>query len=180
MAHGNFESGGAGVYDLLDRTKYRTITGDDSPERQRDVTALCSAPCSPTGFSALLKKSRLLYLRRPMTIYCVGNDYQSAFNAAADIRSVVNDARTAQMFVACSTDPSAEAPPLQYLVRQIGNQTYPSVWTILDGEVLESQVQLSSLNIIVLKVELLIMEGAAYLNGNGFPQSGTYPASLPM
>lgn len=176
---GTGDLGGSGGVNLLDRTKYNTVVGDDSNEIQRDVSPLCDAPCSPTGSTALLKKSRVLYIKRPMTIYCSAVGYQEALNGANAIIDVVNDARSHNLGVACDNTSGSTAPD-QYMVLRIGNQTLPSVWTILDGDVSFTRREISSLWIIVLKVELLLMNGAAFLDGSGFPASGTNPMSLPM
>jgi len=169
----------SGWVDLEDRTKYHVVHGDDSVEHQREVTYTCDAPCSPTGTTAVLKKSRILYYRRPLIVYCQSADYQTALTNSEAVIDVINDARASQLSVACMSG-SSSPPPFQYVVRQIGNQSSPSVWTILDGDATESRLELSGLWIITLKIELLLMPGAEFLDGNGFPAMGVNVAGVPI
>lgn len=177
-------SGSDGV-DLTDRTKWNVIIGDDSNQVERDISSLCSAPCSPTGGSALLKKSRIPYIKRPLTIWAKSSSgsYQAELDNIADIIDVINDARASNLNQACTDQGLSDNTPVspaQYAVLKIGDQTTPDVWTILDGDYSFTKRELSGIPYIVLRVELLLMPGAAFLDGSGYPASGVNPPSLPM
>jgi hypothetical protein len=169
--------GGANPLQLHDRgiangkpTKYWfTFLGPPQPTRQRTIVAGgCGAGASAcggsAGLSAVLQEDRLLYWTRSYQVRCYGETFAVAEANALAIKAEIDAARSYKL--GCGDGHAV------WLVRQLYDQALPTVWTVLTGDWIPIEEETYGIPIFTVRIDLLCMEGAEFLDAGGFPQIG--------
>lgn len=155
----------AGI-DVCDDSKYYVEPQDPEPnwDKQIDASGCVDMTCGkPTG---IVNKNRLIYEARKFRIWCfdrAASSYQTCKTNAAPLLALQ------------SNDFAANK---KYLIRKIGDETYPTVWTILTVNVQEIMQQFYEIPYIVLMLELDVSPCAAVLDGSGYPVANASPGSF--
>lgn len=172
--------GGPGTVDLLDEANYHFVFNDPpNPTRNRSILGVGCG--EQPGHTAVLLKSRLTYITRTYTVRCHGATLAAARINRDIIETIITAARHRNL------DPKKADGYPAWLVRQLQDETTPTVWTFLDGFVYDVEEPLIALGldplatpIITLRVELDLMPGAVTLDGNGFPLDAVQGAGVQL